>query len=197
MPKFRLNRRHVISKLLKERQDSLVVNGLGGTCWDLASLGDNDFNFYVWGGMGNACMIGLGLALSQPEKKVIVITGDGEMLMGIGSLATIALKNPKNFSIVIFDNELYGETGNQKTHTAYSTNLSQIAIGAGIKNSSIISSEEELLLLSSEIHKIKNLTFSQIKINQQQEEIVLPIREGSYIKSRFRKALLGEKILLE
>ena len=197
MKKFRLNRRHVISELLKERENSLVVNGLGGTCWDLASLGDNDFNFYVWGGMGNACMIGLGLALSQPEKKVIVITGDGEMLMGIGSLATIALKQPKNLSIVIFDNELYGETGNQKTHTAYSANLSQIAIGAGIKSSSIISSQEELLLLSSEIHKNNNLTFSQIKINQEQDEIVLPIREGAYIKSRFRKALLGEKILLE
>ena len=197
MPKLRLNRRNVISELLKERKDSLVVNGLGGTCWDVASLGDNDLNFYVWGGMGNACMIGLGLALSQPDKKVIVITGDGEMLMGIGSLATIALKQPKNLSIVVFDNELYGETGNQKTHTAYCTNLSKIAIGAGIINSSIILTQEDLLSLSSEIHQIKNLSFSVIKINQDQEEIVLPIREGAYIKSRFRGALLGEKILLE
>ncbi len=197
MPKFKLNRRVVISELLKERKNSLIVNGLGGTCWDVASLGDNDLNFYVWGGMGNACMIGLGLALSQPDRKVIVITGDGEMLMGIGSLATIALKQPKNLSIVVFDNELYGETGNQKTHTAYCTNLSKIAIGSGIINSSIILTKEDLLSLSSEIHQIKNLSFSVIKINQDQEEIVLPIREGAYIKSRFRGALLGEKILLE
>ena len=197
MSKFKLNRRLVISELLKERENSLIVNGLGGTCWDVASLGDNDLNFYVWGGMGNACMIGLGLALSQPDKKVIVITGDGEMLMGIGSLATIALKQPKNFSIVVFDNELYGETGNQKTHTAYCTNLSKIAIGSGIINSSIILTQEDLLSLSSEIHQIKNLSFSVIKINQDQEEIVLPIREGAFIKSRFRRALLGEKILLE
>ena len=197
MSKFKLNRRLVISELLKERENSLIVNGLGGTCWDVASLGDNDLNFYVWGGMGNACMIGLGLALSQPDKKVIVITGDGEMLMGIGSLATIALKQPKNLSIVVFDNELYGETGNQKTHTAYCTNLSKIAIGSGIINSSIILTQEDLLSLSSEIHQIKNLSFSVIKINQDQEEIVLPIREGAYIKSRFRRALLGEKILLE
>ena len=197
MSKFKLNRRLVISELLKERENSLIVNGLGGTCWDVASLGDNDLNFYVWGGMGNACMIGLGLALSQPDKKVIVITGDGEMLMGIGSLATIALKQPKNLSIVVFDNELYGETGNQKTHTAYCTNLSKIAIGSGIINSSIILTKEDLLSLSSEIHQIKNLSFSVIKINQDQEEIVLPIREGAYIKSRFRGALLGEKILLE
>ena len=197
MSKFKLNRRLVISELLKERENSLIVNGLGGTCWDVASLGDNDLNFYVWGGMGNACMIGLGLALSQPDKKVIVITGDGEMLMGIGSLATIALKQPKNLSIVVFDNELYGETGNQKTHTAYCTNLSKIAIGSGIINSSIILTQEDLPSLSSEIHEIKNLSFSVIKINQDQEEIVLPIREGAFIKSRFRSALLGEKILLE
>ena len=197
MSKFKLNRRLVISELLKERENSLIVNGLGGTCWDVASLGDNDLNFYVWGGMGNACMIGLGLALSQPDKKVIVITGDGEMLMGIGSLATIALKQPKNLSIVVFDNELYGETGNQKTHTAYCTNLSKIAIGSGIINSSIILTQEDLSSLSSEIHEIKNLSFSVIKINQDQEEIVLPIREGAFIKSRFRRALLGEKILLE
>ena len=175
MSKFKLNRRLVISELLKERENSLIVNGLGGTCWDVASLGDNDLNFYVWGGMGNACMIGLGLALSQPDKKVIVITGDGEMLMGIGSLATIALKQPKNLSIVVFDNELYGETGNQKTHTAYCTNLSKIAIGSGIINSSIILTQEDLLSLSSEIHQIKNLSFSVIKIYQDQEEIVLPI----------------------
>ena len=197
MSKFKLNRRLVISELLKERENSLIVNGLGGTCWDVASLGDNDLNFYVWGGMGNACMIGLGLALSQPDKKVIVITGDGEMLMGIGSLATIALKQPKNLSIVVFDNEIYGETGNQKTHTAYCTNLSKIAIGSGIINSSIILTQEDLLSLSLEIHQIKNLSFSVIKINQDQEEIVLPIREGAFIKSRFRRALLGEKILLE
>ena len=197
MSKFKLNRRIVITELLKERKNSLIVNGLGGTCWDVASLGDNDLNFYVWGGMGNACMIGLGLALSQPDKKVIVITGDGEMLMGIGSLATIALKQPKNLSIVVFDNELYGETGNQKTHTAYCTNLSKIAIGSGIINSSIILTQEDLLSLSLEIHQIKNLSFSVIKINQDQEEIVLPIREGAFIKSRFRRALLGEKILLE
>ena len=137
------------------------------------------------------------VSVKSAKKKVIVITGDGEMLMGIGSLATIALKQPKNLSIVVFDNELYGETGSQKTHTAYSTNLSKIAIGSGIIDSSIITTKADLLLLCSKIHQIKNLSFSVIKINQEQEEIVLPIREGAYIKSRFRKALLGEKILLE
>ena len=197
MQNYQLNRRYVISQILKDRKNSLIINGLGGTCWDVASLGDNELNFYVWGGMGNSCMIALGLALSQPKRKVIVVTGDGEMLMGIGSLATIAVKQPKNLSIVVFDNELYGETGKQKTHTGHCVDLSAIAIGAGIKNSSIIKTHEQLLLLSSNINVIKELTFSQIKINNEEGPLVLPIREGAYIKSRFRKALLGNNALLE
>ena len=197
MQNYLLNRRYVVSQLLKDRKNSLIINGLGGTCWDVASLGDNELNFYVWGGMGNSCMIGLGLALSQPKRKVIVITGDGEMLMGIGSLATIAVKQPKNLSIIVFDNELYGETGKQKTHTAHCADLSAIAIGAGIKNSSIIKTNDQLLFLSSNINLIKELTFSQIKINNEEGVLVLPIREGAYIKTRFRKAVLGETALLE
>ena len=197
MQNYFLNRRYVVTQLLKNRNNSLIINGLGGTCWDVASLGDNELNFYVWGGMGNSCMIGLGLALSQTKRKVIVITGDGEMLMGIGSLATIAVKQPKNLSIVVFDNELYGETGNQKTHTGHCADLSGIAIGAGIKNSSIIKTNDQLLSLSSNINLIKELTFSQIKINNEEGPLVLPIREGAYIKTRFRKAVLGEAILLE
>ncbi|HIG09512.1 MAG TPA: aldehyde dehydrogenase [Alphaproteobacteria bacterium] len=197
MQNYLLNRRYVVSQLLKDRKNSLIINGLGGTCWDVASLGDNELNFYVWGGMGNSCMIGLGLALSQPKRKVIVITGDGEMLMGIGSLATIAVKQPKNLSIVVFDNELYGETGKQKSHTGHCVDLSAIAIGAGIKNSSIIKTNDQLLFLSSNINLIKELTFSQIKINNEEGPLVLPIREGAYIKTRFRKAVLGETALLE
>ena len=197
MSEYKLNRRHVISELLKNRSDNLIINGLGGTCWDVASLGDHNLNFYVWGGMGNACMIGLGLALSQPNKKILVITGDGEMLMGIGSLITIAVKKPKNLSIIVFDNELYGETGNQRTHTAHGVSLSKIAKGSGIKNSKLIENMTDLKVLSSEINQISELSFSQIKINNESVETILPIREGSYIKSRFRKTLLGKEALLE
>jgi thiamine pyrophosphate-dependent acetolactate synthase large subunit-like protein len=197
MNTYELDRRYVIETLLKNRKDTLIINGLGGTCWDIASLGDNDLNFYVWGGMGNACMIGLGLSLSQPEKKIIVITGDGEMLMGIGSLATIAVKQPKNLSIVIFDNELYGETGNQETHTAHCVDLYRIAIGSGIKKSKIVKTKQELDILTSEIYSFDELTFSQVKISQNQGPTILPIREGPYIKSRFRKKLLGQQSLLE
>src|SRR5579884_3120773 len=90
-------RRAAMAALLERRDDNLlVVPGLGSTTWDLAALGDNPRNFYLWGAMGGAAMIGLGLALAQPKRRVAVITGDGDMLMGLGALATIAAKRPRN-----------------------------------------------------------------------------------------------------
>ena len=100
------------------RATMFIVPGLGSTTWDLAPLGDNDRNFYLWGAMGGAAMIGLGLALAQPDKRIAVITGDGEMLMGLGALATIGVKRPPNLAVIVFDNGVYGETGMQPSHTA-------------------------------------------------------------------------------
>ncbi len=113
-----LNRREVVASLLKRRDGLLVVAGLGAPAWDCAAAGDHPFTFPLWGAMGSAAMIGLGLALAQPKRRVLVVTGDGEMLMGLGSLATIGVRRPGNLSIVVLDNERYGETGMQKTHTA-------------------------------------------------------------------------------
>src|SRR5256714_11582439 len=113
-----LDRRRVVSSLLAERNDAIVVGGLGASTYDIAANGDHDRNFYLWGAMGGAVMIGLGLALAQPDLPVVVITGDGEMLMGMGSLATVALQKPTNLSIVVLDNERYGETGGLMSHTA-------------------------------------------------------------------------------
>src|ERR1700693_6148678 len=109
-----LDRRKAVAQILAQRGDALVVAGLGAPCWDITAAGDSSLNFYTWGGMGSAAMIGLGLALAQPRRRVLVITGDGEMLMGLGSLATIAVQRPANFAIVVLDNERYGETGMQK-----------------------------------------------------------------------------------
>src|SRR5476651_832968 len=99
-----LDRRHVTRHLLLDRGHALVVSGLGSPTWDVAAAGDTDANFYLWGAMGGAVMIGLGIAIAQPERRVIVITGDGEMLMGMGSLATVALARPANLAIVVLDN---------------------------------------------------------------------------------------------
>src|SRR5262245_3923786 len=115
---MRLERRAAMAALLAGRDDNLlVIPGLGSTAWDAAAAGDNDRNFYLWGAMGGAAMIGLGLALSQPRRRVAVITGDGEMLMGLGSLATIGIQQPRNLAVIVFDNGVYGETGMQPSHT--------------------------------------------------------------------------------
>src|SRR6201992_566935 len=108
-----LERRSVVSALLHGRKDAIVVGGLGASTYDIAAAGDHDRNFYLWGAMGGAVMIGLRLALAQPDLPVVVITGDGEMLMGMGSLATVGLQKPGNLTIVVLDNEVYGETGGQ------------------------------------------------------------------------------------
>src|SRR5262249_12310477 len=113
----RLDRRAVVASLLKDRKDMIVVGGLGASTYDVAAAGDHARNFYLWGAMGGAVMIGLGLALAQPRLPVVVITGDGEMLMGMGGLATVGLQKPANISIVVLDNECYGETRGQSDHT--------------------------------------------------------------------------------
>src|SRR3954467_8528956 len=127
-----LDRRAVVSALLKDRGDAVVIGGLGASTYDIAAAGDHERNLYLWGAMGGAVMIGLGLALAQPDLPVVVITGDGEMLMGMGSLATVALQKPTNLSIVVLDNERYGETGGQMSHTAVVADLVGVARACGI-----------------------------------------------------------------
>ncbi len=122
-----LDRRDVVKRLLADRGDLLVVPGLGAPTYDVAAAGDHPLNFYLWGAMGGAAMIGLGLALARPDRRVAVITGDGEMLMGLGSLATIGVKQPPNLAIVVLDNRHYGETGMQASHTDAGIDLIGIA----------------------------------------------------------------------
>src|SRR5947209_14031171 len=127
-----LERRSVVASLLAERKEAIVVGGLGASTYDIAAAGDHDRNLYLWGAMGGAVMIGLGVALAQPKLPVVVITGDGEMLMGIGSLATVGLQQPGNLSIIVLDNEVYGETGGQASHTGASPDLVRIARCCGV-----------------------------------------------------------------
>ena len=112
---------------LQDRGDLLVIAGLGAPAYDLAAAGDHPLNFYLWGAMGSAAMMGLGLALARPDLRVLVVTGDGEMLMGLGSLATIGVKQPRNLSILVLDNRRYGETGMQASHTEWDIDLAGVA----------------------------------------------------------------------
>ena len=122
-----LNRRALAHAVLQDRGSLLVIAGLGAPAWDITAVGDCPANLPLWGGMGGAAMMGLGLALAQPSRRVLVITGDGEMLMGVGSLATIAVQKPRNLSVVVQDNEHYGETGMQETHTRHGVDLAGMA----------------------------------------------------------------------
>ena len=126
-----IERRAAVEHLLQNRDDMLVVCGLGSSTYDVYAAGDHHANFYLWGAMGGAIMIGLGLAIAEPDRQVMVITGDGEALMGIGALATVATQKPNNLCIVVLDNEHFGETGMQKSHTSHGVDLAKIAAGCG------------------------------------------------------------------
>jgi thiamine pyrophosphate-dependent acetolactate synthase large subunit-like protein len=188
-----LERRAAMAALLADRKDDLlVIPGLGSTCWDLAAAGDNDRNFYLWGAMGGAAMIGLGLSLAQPDKRVLVVTGDGEMLMGMGSLATIGVKQPANLAVVVFDNGHYGETGMQPSHTgAGSVDLTEIAAGCGFTTVLDVRDEAGLADLAA---RLKTLSgggplFARVAIATGEAPRVLPERDGVVLKNRFRAAI--------
>ena len=194
--KATLHRRKVVEILLENREGLLVVGGLGSTAWDITAAGDSPLNFPMWGAMGNAAMIGLGLALAQPKRRVLVLTGDGEMLMGLGSLATIGVQKPRNLSVVVIDNERYGETGMQATHTAAGVDLAKVAQACGFKVARQVRSGTQLAALRAAIHRLGPL-FAQVKVVAEKIPLVLPPRDGGILKSRFRKALLGDSADLD
>src|SRR5216684_3201279 len=140
----KLLRREAVARILAKRGDVLVVTGLGSPTYDCAAAGDHALNFYLWGAMGSAATVGLGLALAQPKRRVLVITGDGEMLMGLGALATIAAKQPANLAIAVIDNEHYGETGMQQTHTSAGVDLAGIARTCGFRQTAIVRQMRQL-----------------------------------------------------
>ena len=186
-----LHRREVVRALLKDRNGMMVVGGLGAPAWDITDAGDEPTSFPMWGAMGGATMVGLGMAIAQPERKALVITGDGEMLMGLGSLATIAVQSPPNLSIVVLDNEHYGETGMQETHTGHGVDLAAMAVAAGFKRTLNVKTEADVAKLRDMIYNGEGTLFALVKVDPEKLPLVLPPREGSYIKNRFRIAVLG------
>ena len=188
---YPLHRRAVVKELLAQRGNALVVAGLGAAAWDVTAAGDTPLNFPLWGGMGGAVPLGLGLALAQPSRRVLVITGDGEMLMGLGSLATVATQRPSNLAIVVLDNERYGETGMQLTHTAGSADLGAIAAGCGIPVCRTVIDKKGFKSVIPQIQTEEGPLFINIKVRAEDLPLVLPPKDGAYLKDRFRFALLG------
>jgi len=187
--KATLHRRDVVRKLLSDRKNLLVIAGLGSTTWDITAAGDHELSFPTWGAMGQAAMMGLGLALAQPKRRVLVITGDGEMLMGLSSLATIGVQKPRNLTVVVIDNERYGETGMQATHTARGVDMAKIAKACGFKTARLVTKD---IPLRDVIHRTAGPHFLQIKVVAEKLPLVLPPQDGVLLKDRFRRALLGK-----
>ena len=189
MPAPMLDRRELVRRLLVARGDLLVVSGLGSATYDVAAAGDHALNFYLWGAMGGTAMIGLGLALARPERRVAVITGDGDMLMGIGSLATIGVKQPRNLAIVVLDNRSYGETGMQPSHTAAGIDLVAMARACRFPQARAVSRPDETDDVRALLHAGEGPVFVSARIAPEETPRVLPLRDGHAIKQRFMAAL--------
>jgi len=186
-----LDRREFVEKLLLDRKDLLVVSGLGSPTYDVAACGDHPLNFYLWGAMGSAAMIGLGLALARPRLRVLVLTGDGEALMGLGSLATIGVKQPANLVIVVLDNQHYGETGMQPSHTRAGIDLVAVARACKFVDGLHVSEIDAVSRIRDLVHNGRGPILVQARISNDAPPRVLPSRDGHAIKLRFMEALGG------
>ncbi|HEU0216324.1 MAG TPA: thiamine pyrophosphate-dependent enzyme [Stellaceae bacterium] len=184
----RLDRRAAIRVLLDERGEMLVVTGLGSTTYDAASVADDERNFYLWGAMGGAAMVGLGLAIARPDRPVLVVTGDGDTLMGLGSLATVGVQQPPNLAIAVFDNGRYAETGMQPSHTDSAVDLVGVARACGIDAVFDIADEATLADFARQVQCKERTLFARVAILAEEPPRVLPPRDGVLLKNRFRRA---------
>jgi thiamine pyrophosphate-dependent acetolactate synthase large subunit-like protein len=189
MDQVMLDRREFVQKLLIDRENLLVVSGLGSPTYDVAACGDHPLNFYLWGAMGSAAMIGLGLALARPALRVLVLTGDGEALMGLGSLATIGVKQPANLVIVVLDNQHYGETGMQPSHTRAGIDLVAVAKACRFVDALHVSEIGAVSRIRDLVHNGGGPILVQARISNDAAPRVLPSRDGHAIKLRFMEAL--------
>ena len=183
------DRRSVVRQLVADRGDLLVVAGLGAAAYDLMAAGDHPSNFYLWGAMGSAALVGLGLALAQPRRPILVITGDGEQLMGLGGLATIAVQRPPNLAVVVLDNGRFGETGMQASHTTLGTDLVAVARACGFDWSLDIAEEAGLRDMVRRNRQRGGCGFARVGVAPENPARILPPRDGVYLKNRFRQAI--------
>ena len=189
---FILDRREAVPALIGRHEDFLIVTGLAGTARDVAALSlDGAHTYTMAGAMGGACMIGLGLALARRDRRVLVVTGDGELLMNVGALATIAVMNPPNLAIVCVDNGHYGETGYQKSHTSLGVDLEKIAAGSGIKRTRTLAGEADLAEGSRMLREGNGTAFVVLKVKPDDPPPYKRNLDPASCRVRFRGALLG------
>ena len=189
-----LERRYAVSSLIGDPGDTLFVSGLAGSKDDVLHVvgADSPAAFTLSGAMGAAVAMGLGLALAQPERKVVVVTGDGELLMNVGTLATVGVLNPPNLSIICVDNEHYGETGWQESHTGRGVDIAKMAEGGQIPNVRSVTKESELADASQMLRDGNGTSFVLVKVAPTKPPSIYRSRDASWHKGRFREALLGK-----
>lgn len=185
----KIQRRPFVAELLKLRAGALVVPGLGSPTWDCSAAGDNPEYLYSWGGMGLALPTALGIAIAQPDRRVLCLTGDGEIMMGIGSLAVVADQAPGNLAILVLDNEHFGETGRQTGLTSHKADLTAVARGFGIPNTFTATSQDEVPALAKLLFHTPGPSFAVAKIALSEDPWALPEKDGAAIARRFQVAL--------
>ena len=182
-----LDRREFVARLLTDRGDLLVIGGLGSPTYDVAACGDHPLNFYIWSAMGCAAMVGLGLALARPDRRVAVITGDGEALMGVGSLATIGVKQPKNLTVIVLDNGHYSASGMQLSHTSSGIDLAGAAKACKLRVEAV-STMDRVDELRALLHAGGGPHFIHARVDADDQKRIIPSRDGLAIKHRFMQA---------
>jgi thiamine pyrophosphate-dependent acetolactate synthase large subunit-like protein len=189
----KIARRPFVAELLRHRGNALIVTGLGSPTWDCFAAGDSPEYLYSWGGMGLAVPTALGLALAQPARRVVAITGDGEMMMGLGSLAVVGDQAPKNFAVLVLDNEKFGETGRQRGLTASRTDITAVAKGCGFRATMTVTEQGAAAELAQLLFKKPGPVLGVAKIAVTEDPWALPEKDGATIAHRFRTALGLEK----
>ena len=184
-----INRRHFVKELILECPEALIISGLGSPSYDVFDAQDRPSNFYLWGAMGAAAAMALGVAIAQPEKSVLVITGDGEQLMGLGSLAAIGAQKPKNLTIVVLDNGHYAETGMQRSHTSLGIDLVAVAKACNFDWSIAVNDHSKIKDIATQVNTRVACSFANVLIDANDYPKALPPRDGAFIKNRFREHL--------
>src|SRR5262245_62291577 len=189
MPSSKIARRPLMAELLAHRGNALIVTGLGSPTWDAFAAGDRAEYLYSWGGMGLAVPTAMGVALAQPGRRVVCVTGDGEMLMGIGALGVVADQAPGNLGILVLDNESFGETGRQRGLTTGRADIAAVARGFGIATTLAITEQSAVGELAELLFKTPGPVLAVAKIALTEDAWALPEKDGAAIAHRFRAAL--------
>ncbi len=184
----KLTRSQATKLLLGKITDQPILGGIGGPTYDLYGAGDRDRNLYTWGSMGQISSMGLGLAIARPDLKVIVLDGDGSLLMNLGSLATIARKAPPNLVHIVWDDEVYETTGRQPTHTKAGTDLTGIARAAGIPKAAAVDDEVGFAPAVDQALAGPGPWFIAVKVIPE-KGMARPPRDPIFFKYRFMRAI--------